>query len=415
MNYSLVTFISFLNIFLSVILLIFNWKKNRRILLLSLFLLIFSLYGITTSLFNDGGSVWLFAVLLNNFAPFYYLYPVLLFFYVRTTLTDSLRFRKYDFLHFIPFVINFIAIVPYLLTSFDYKYSIAEKLMCNFHAYMEYDFKLFYPHMINQIVRPVQFIIYLIYCIILIFKFNLKFKASTGLVKHQFNYMIITLSVIVAFFLMISLIHIYIAVYQMIYSNPHETFISAKRVFRLISNIYFILPLFILLNPRFLYGLPQNKVLIKETANNKGNVDSITQNSVQKSTILKVDENDYFKLLSNRIMNYLELEKPYLNMDFSVQDICYKLNAPRHHVQYCFNVIMNKKFADIKNEMRVNYAKELILSDTSRKISMEGIGKNAGFASASNFFLTFKKITGTTPGEWLKENKENVTVEDFET
>ena len=407
MNYSLVTFISFLNIFLSVLLLIFNWRKNRSVAFLSAFLIIFSIYSISSSLLNEGGSVWFFALLLNNFAPFYYLFPVMLYFYVRTTVTDSISFRKYDYLHFIPFAINFIAIVPYLLTSFDYKYSIAQKVMCNFEAYTNFDFKLFYPHIINQIARPLQFLIYLILCVLLIVKFKPKFKAATGLVRNQFNYMIISLIVIVVFFLILNIFHVFVAVYQIIYSNPHETFVYIKKVFRLISNFYFILPFFILVNPRFLYGLPQNKVLIEEFAHSNRHDKPIKTNWLEKSTTIKDDENENFKLLADKIINFLELDKPYLNPNFSVMDICHKLNVPRHHVQYCLNVIIQKKFADLKNEMRVNYAKELLQCDISSKISMEGIGKNAGFASASNYFLIFKKITGVTPNQWMNEMKES--------
>ncbi len=405
MNFSLVIFISLLNIFLSLLLLINNWKKNKNILFLSSFLVIYSVYGISGSLLNDGGSVWLFAVILNNFAPFYYLFPVLLYFYVRTTFSDFKRYRKTDFLHFIPFIINLIAIIPYLLTSFDYKYSVAEKLMCNYDAYMVYDFKLFYPHIINQVARPLLFFIYLIASGILIIKFLPKLKASTGSVKMQFNFMIVTIFSIISFFLILSLMHIFVAIYQIVHTNPHDTFIYAKKLFRLIANLYFIIPLFILLNPRFLYGLPQNKLHLS-SSDNINEIDVIKKrNGIQKSTTLKDDENNTFKLLADKMMSYIEQEKPYLNPEFSVQDICTRLNTPRHHVQYCMNVILNKSFAELKNELRVKYAIELLKSNMSSKISIEGIGKNVGFASASNFFFTFKKITGVTPNQWMTEMK----------
>lgn len=263
-----ILFISVLNIFLALVLLINNWKKNKSIIFLSLFLILFSISGITGSLLVDGGPVWLLALLLNNFAPLYYLYPVLLYFYVRTTVKDSIRLRKYDFLHFIPFVINLVAILPYLLTPFEYKYSVAQKVICNFEAYMQYDFKLFYPHFINQIFRPIQFFAYLVACIVLVIKFFPKIKASTGLLKSQFSFMFASLVFIVVFFLILSLNHFYVAIHQLINNDIHSTFLQSRKFIRLLSGFYFILPLFIMLNPRFLYGLPKKKDRKQEETQN---------------------------------------------------------------------------------------------------------------------------------------------------
>jgi hypothetical protein len=106
MKFSPIFFISFLNILLALIMVFSNWKKNHGIIYLSAFISLLSVYAITVSLMTEGGSVWLFAILMNHASPFFYLIPVLLFFYVRTTITDSIRFKKYDFLHFVPFFIK---------------------------------------------------------------------------------------------------------------------------------------------------------------------------------------------------------------------------------------------------------------------------------------------------------------------
>jgi AraC-like DNA-binding protein len=117
------------------------------------------------------------------------------------------------------------------------------------------------------------------------------------------------------------------------------------------------------------------------------------------------DDNEYFRELSEKIVKYLETDKPFLNPDFSVHDICVKLNVPRHHIQYCLNVVMNKKFSDLKNEMRVNFTIDLLQTKALDNMSIDGIGKISGFASPSNFFSTFKKITGVTPNQWMQNHR----------
>lgn len=388
--------------------LISNWKNSKNILYLGTALIIFSIYSISVSLLTDGGPVWLLAVVLNNFAPLYYLHPVLLYFYVRTIFTDSIRFKKYDFLHFLPFIINLIAIIPYLFTPWDYKYAIAEKLMYNFDAYMAYDFKLFYPHFMNQLLRPLQFFIYLVACVILAVKKLPELKKLKGMEKKQFYNVHFSIAVILLFFVFINISHIHFALNNYIQHDTYFSHLLIQNKLRLISGIYFVVPLFIMLNPRFTYGMPRKKEI--KSVDNQNHVEELTdkQNVENNTNYLKVKEDDYFKTLSMRILTYIEDEKPYQNPDFSVENVCTELKVPRHHVQYCFNIILEKKFVDFKNECRVNYAMELLTNESNKNISIEGIGKLSGFASASNFFSVFKKVTGVSPNQWLHNSRNNL-------
>lgn len=165
-----------------------------------------------------------------------------------------------------------------------------------------------------------------------------------------------------------------------------------------------MVPLFFLMNPRLIYGLPQQKkqVLLNEEKSENRIVNDEKNN--RSKEIIENNDNQYFRLLAESITNYIDREKPYLNPAFSVHDLCITLNAPRHHIQYCLNVVMCTKFADLKNEKRVNHTIELLQKGAASNMSLEGISKLSGFASPSNFFTTFKKITGYTPIQWLENN-----------
>ena len=65
-----------------------------------------------------------------------------------------------------------------------------------------------------------------------------------------------------------------------------------------------------------------------------------------------------------------------------------------------------KSFADFINIFRVNYVKEkLRKNDALQQITIEALGNQAGFSSKSNFFLTFKKHTGMSPLEYIRNGK----------
>jgi len=119
---------------------------------------------------------------------------------------------------------------------------------------------------------------------------------------------------------------------------------------------------------------------------------------------LAASEDNYFKELSGKIMDYIDIEKPFLNKDFKIDDICKTFDVPHNHVQYCLNEIQQTKFNMLRNEKRVEYAKEL-LKVSYEDISIEEIGLKSGFTSVSSFYSTFKDVTGFTPVHWVKMNK----------
>lgn len=171
------------------------------------------------------------------------------------------------------------------------------------------------------------------------------------------------------------------------------------------AYLYLVLPFFLLFNPNLIYGSPQahNNFEMKNCID----INKCIINSKKTEQSFK-SENQNNVLLSEEIKQFVETEKPYLNPDFSIHDICVKLNVPQHRVQYCLNMILQKKFTDLKNEMRVNYAIELLKSDVAKKTSLEGIGIQAGFSSNSNFYKSFKKSTGLTPNQWLEINNREI-------
>ncbi len=400
MNADNVLLVSALNILLSIGIFVFNIHRNKNVIYLSLFLILFSVYNITLSLFFFGGNVGLLAVLLNNFAPLQYLSPVFFYFYIRGCVTANPRLRKYDWLHFLPFLINFIAVIPYLFTSWSYKYSIAQRVMSNIEAYMNYDFMLFYPHQINQFARPLQLLVYFVASMVLLVNAARNFRKPGLLLQTRLRSSLVATGIMLVFLVIHFILQFFILKVLAEAVNYNEAMDEKNIILHAVTYLYLIVPLFIIFNPSILYGIgvaDLKSQYATETISQKkkSNSDSATQSKT---------ENGNMKLLTERINTYLHEEKPYLHPDFSVHDICVKLNAPHHQVQHCINEVMNTKFTELKNELRVKYAIELFASDKFRNVSIEGIGKNAGFASSSAFHAAFKKVTNLTPNAWLQKN-----------
>ena len=92
-------FLSLLGFFLSLILLYFNSKKNSSSIYLGVFFLLVSHYGFCQYVLLFSKSVFLIELLLLGFAivfpPLYLIGPVL-YWYVRSVLTDNYRLKRKD-------------------------------------------------------------------------------------------------------------------------------------------------------------------------------------------------------------------------------------------------------------------------------------------------------------------------------
>lgn len=93
--------------------------------------------------------------------------------------------------------------------------------------------------------------------------------------------------------------------------------------------------------------------------------------------------------------------------DFSLQQLAEHVGSNYKYVSQVVNECYGKSFKQVLNEQRVREACR-ILNDTdqSSHLTIEAIAANLGFNSRSNFTVTFKRITGISPSDFMKMAKE---------
>jgi len=164
----------------------------------------------------------------------------------------------------------------------------------------------------------------------------------------------------------------------------------------------------ILYSPEFLYGYEVFESKIKEFKkhsiifNNIWSIDTITAITNIQDVVLKE------KIASN-IGNYvLEIERLALNSDIflnpnlKTNDLAIKLAIPKSHILYVFKYHALINFADFSKIIRIQKAILLIEDGYLKNNTMESLSERTGFISYSNFFKSFKSITGASPKEYVK-------------
>ena len=92
--------------------------------------------------------------------------------------------------------------------------------------------------------------------------------------------------------------------------------------------------------------------------------------------------------------------------DFSLQQLADQVGSNYKYVSQVLNEFYGKSFKQVLNEQRVREACRMF-NDTERygNLTIEAIAANLGFNSRSNFTVTFKRITGISPSDFMKMAK----------
>ncbi|HEY6913600.1 MAG TPA: helix-turn-helix domain-containing protein [Paludibacter sp.] len=105
---------------------------------------------------------------------------------------------------------------------------------------------------------------------------------------------------------------------------------------------------------------------------------------------------DTKRAIKQKVMDYFETEKAYLNPALSMSVLSAALKIPKYQITEVLNTEIGNNFFQFVNHYRVEAVKEM-LSDPRNKYSIEAIGYDCGFSSKSSFYTVFKEITGETP------------------
>lgn len=388
--------ISIATLFLSIILTYSNYSINKNSFYLSGLLVLLSVSGMIHYYLIFSESAQGIAIVYTHFMPILYLQGPMLYFYVSGTLKDKFEFGWKRLLHFIPFLIAFVSVFNYYFRPWSFKIALANKIItspnviytiANFHIGNQF---------INVPARTILLIIYGLISIALLIRYNKNNKIYKNQNPVQSK------NITWLYFITINIVISGISYFLMIYKFMNERMHTRAQINEMSMNYisafsFFLIPISILIFPSVLYGIP---------IVDRGKIGMSISKSKSKRKLeqsIKV-ENLEMEELTEAMQNYLKTEKPFVDPKFSLDDLAKQLDVPKHHLYYCLNSILNIKFITLRTQMRVEYAKELLLNGNLESVSMEGIWTKTGFSSRTNFFVTFKEVTGFTPLEFIKIN-----------
>ena len=301
--------------------------------------------------------VFIFPHLSRLHHPFVFLAAPLLLLYIRTLTLPEGKLGKTDFLHFIPFALCLIFLLPY------YFQSRADKIKTLSFEYIGQVSQWYY---IRSAFFISQFLVYLILIILTIISYsrNLKERKAPRDKAVLFE---IRFFVIAASFLWVAII--------------------LRFAIQAVPNLLVPLGASMLV-----YALGYLKMRRPEP----GESDKASVGKSEKFQLTPERSGRYL----DKLLLLMERERPFTDGDLSVQKLADKLAIPAAHLSQTINERLGKSFPDFINTYRIEEAKKKLLDPGNKHYTVLAIAEEVGFNSKSSFNEVFKKYVKMTPTEF---------------
>ena len=385
-------------IFTSFILLYYLSSLNRSNIFLALFFLCCNLvvmvyYGLhfTKELFWEGVS-------FVHWLPLSYLLGPLLFFYVKTTLSDNNKLEKWDWLHLLPAAFIIINCLPFTTLPFDQKANIAHEIVNVTENYaLDFNFVSFEFILYS---RSIHLLCYAVFSIGFFYARSKKMiqennsRSSNHSIISRWIYLLCLMQIIIAVNSIGHMSTLY-GVQFSIFGIPSTKIFTEKYYFEICGGGFFLQNLFLFLFPKILYGNVSYRI---EEGNN--NIIEDLKSNLPK----KQKENATIQDIELIIKAYLN-DLPFTQKEFSLSQMSFDLKIPERFLSNYFNKELEITFSDWRKNLRIDHVCRLIEVGEAKNLTIEAIATNAGFASRSKFIDAFKERKGVTPSAFIKSIK----------
>lgn len=294
--------------------------------------------------------------------PFAFLAGPLLFLYIRELTANGRKCERRDFLHFIPFTLCLVYLLPYYLQGAKAKLDVLSA------EYVQQSLGQWYY--VRSAVLIIQFLVYLVLIALTVIDYSRKSRRGE-LPRNE-----AVLSELRFFVIASSLLWVAVVIR---YAVDHT------------GRANLIIPLGA---SAVVYGLGYLKMRSSRPAAREP--EQISPRKYQKSTLTNARTERYV----NSLIQCMKEDKPYLDGALTMQKLAGHLSIPPHHLSQVINQQLGQTFNDFINSYRVEEAKQRLLDPAFKHLSLLGIAVDVGFNSKSSFNSVFKKHTNMTPSEF---------------
>lgn len=115
------------------------------------------------------------------------------------------------------------------------------------------------------------------------------------------------------------------------------------------------------------------------------------------------DDDARMHILYEKVVAVMESRQPFLNENFSLQNLASEVFTNKTYLSRTINVISGRNFCQFVNYYRVQYAVEMMRKEP--RLRMSELSSMSGFHSVVTFNMAFKLYMNVTPSEYSQKLK----------
>lgn len=144
----------------------------------------------------------------------------------------------------------------------------------------------------------------------------------------------------------------------------------------------------------------------KEKKAKKKLIKKLKENTLEDKNEVTKKEYNIDDALENKILdeiNNIDNNLDFLKPEFTITDIAETLHTNTTYISFVFNKTKGVTFKQYYTNLKIEYIKEKLTTENKYKnYSVKALAEEIGYSNASAFSRAFKKHTGVTPSEFIK-------------
>ncbi len=384
---SIFTVVAYQALIFAIILFIFSRKYARSKRILGYYMMLNFIYYLYNFFYYTGNfdiSSKLYYIIL----PVVFLLQPFFYLYIKSLTSINFKCSPKQLLHFVP------ALIVLLMNIFLYSFlTYNEQIqLLSFNGETSNKILKYYLYLHNygyHYILSVQALFYFGLIIFTIYKHKKEMSSNFSNTEG------IKLDWLIA----LLLIFITISTIQEIIGNIDK--VVYDPIARINYNLFYMFTISFI----GIGGIIQKEIYGKNTSSNVC-IDFTEDTDIKPETKYKNSSlnDEAKKILIIKLKKYIEQEKPYLNNDLKLHDISDALETNRQYLSQIINETYNQNFYTLINKLRIEEAKKMFFNKKHKQLSIMGVANTVGFNSKSTFNTLFKKYSGKTPSQFIKEN-----------